>query len=87
VDQAELLSRAAVNDLQTLRAELTFKPLLPSGLTLPPGNRYNRVVWAGAPVSGFGIFVSSQDPTAGSRAIHMDEALMSAGIYSIPGIL
>jgi hypothetical protein len=67
-----------MNDLHLLRTELSFKPLLPPGLALPSGHRYNRVVWAGAPVNGFGIFISSQDPTAGSRAIHMDEGLLSA---------
>ncbi len=63
---AEQLEEAAIADLHLLRAHLTFKPLLPPGLALLPGHRYNRVVWAGAPVSGFGIFISSQDPTAGS---------------------
>jgi hypothetical protein len=45
---------------------------------LPPRHLYNRVVWASAPVSGFAIFISSQDPTTGSRAIHLDEGLLSA---------
>ena len=45
---------------------------------MPTGHLYNRVVWASAPITGFGIFISSQDPTAGTRAIHIDEALLSA---------
>jgi hypothetical protein len=72
-----LLQQAAMNDLRTLRSELTFEPFLPSGLILPAGNLYNRVTWSSAPVTGFGIFISAQSGAAGSRAIHMDESVMS----------
>ncbi len=68
-----LLQEAAMNDLRTLRSELTFAPFLPSGLVLPAGDLYNRVVWGSSPVTGFGIYVSAQSGTAGSRALVMDE--------------
>ena len=72
-----LLQEAAMNDLRTLRSELTFEPFLPSDLALPAGDLYNRVTWSSAPVTGFGIFISAQSGAAGSLAIHMDESVMS----------
>ena len=66
-----------MNDLQTLRSELTFEPLLPSDLALPAGDMYNRVTWSSTPVTGFGIFISAQSGAAGSRALHMDKSVMS----------
>jgi hypothetical protein len=56
---------------------LIFKPFLPSNLVLPAGDLYNRVTWGSAPVNGFGIFISAQSGSAGSRAIHMDESVES----------
>ena len=73
-----LLQEAALKDLRVLRSALTFKPFLPSNLVLPAGDLYNRVTWASAPVNGFGIFISAQLRSAGSRAIHMDESLESS---------
>ena len=73
-----LLQEAALEDLRTLRSELVFKPFLPSDLILPAGDLYNRVTWGSAPVNGFGIFISAQSGSAGSRAIHMDESLESS---------
>jgi hypothetical protein len=72
-----LLQEAALKDLRTLRSELIFKPFLPSDLVLPAGDLYNRVTWGSAPVNGFGIFISAQSGSAGSRAIHLDESLES----------
>jgi hypothetical protein len=72
-----LLQEAALKDLQTLRSELVFKPFLPSDLALPAGDLYNRVTWGSAPVNGFGIFISAQSGSAGSRAVHMDESVES----------
>lgn len=37
-----LFQDAAMNDLRTLRSELTFEPFLPSDLALPAGDLYNR---------------------------------------------
>lgn len=71
-----LLQEAALDDLRVLRSDLTFKPFLPSDLALPAGDLYNRVTWA-APADGFGIFISGQSGSAGSRAIHVDESLES----------
>jgi hypothetical protein len=72
-----LLQEAALKDLRVLRSALTFKPFLPSNLVLPAGDLYNRVTWGSAPVTGFGIFISAQSGAAGSRALHMDESVMS----------
>ncbi len=72
-----LLQEAAMNDLRTLRSELTFEPFLPSDLALPAGDLYNRVTWSSAPVTGFGIFISAQSGAWGSLALHMDESVMS----------
>ena len=66
-----------MNDLRTLRSELTFEPFLPSDLALPAGDLYNRVTWSSAPVTGFGIFISAQSGAWGSLALHMDESVMS----------
>jgi hypothetical protein len=72
-----LLQEAALQDLRTLRSELIFKPFLPSDLVLPAGDLYNRVTWGSAPVNGFGIFISAQVGSSGTRAIHMDESVES----------
>jgi hypothetical protein len=72
------LQEAALKDLRVLRSALIFKPFLPSNLVLPAGDLYNRVTWGSAPVNGFGIFISAQSGSAGSRAIHMDESLESS---------
>jgi hypothetical protein len=66
-----------MNDLRILRSELTFEPFFPSNLALPAGDLYSRVTWSSAPVTGFGIFISAQSGAAGSRALHMDESVMS----------
>jgi hypothetical protein len=71
------LQEAALKDLRVLRSALIFKPFLPSNLVLPAGDLYNRVTWGSAPVNGFGIFISAQSGSAGSRAIHMDESVES----------
>jgi hypothetical protein len=83
---AQTLQDAALNDLQVLHAQLTFRPFLPPSLTLPPGHLYDRVVWApNPPVTGFGIFISSAlNPSAGHNAIHMDESLMTPDELSNP---
>lgn len=73
----QLEEELALHDLRLLQTQLTFKPLLPPSLSLPPGHSYKGVVWGSAPANGFGIFISSQDPTAGNRAIHIDESAMS----------
>lgn len=73
-----LLQEAAMNDLRTLRSELTFEPFLPSDLALPAGDLYNRITWGSAPVTGFGIFISAQSGAWGSLAIHMDQSVMSS---------
>lgn len=78
------LQEAALNDLRILRSKLAFEPFLPSGLALPAGDLYNRVTWGSAPVNGFGIFISAQTGTAGSRAIHMDESVMSPSDLANP---
>lgn len=70
-----LLQEAARNDLRALRSDLTFKPFLPLSLALPEGYLYNRVTWGAAPADGFGIFISGPLDSAGSHAIHVDEAL------------
>jgi hypothetical protein len=68
------LQEAAMNDLRTLKSELTFQPFLPSELVLPAGDLYNRVTWGSAPASAFGMFISAHSGSAGSRVIHMDES-------------
>ncbi len=79
-----LLQEAAMNDLRTLRSELTFEPFLPSDLALPAGDLYNRITWSSAPVTGFGMFISAQSGAWGSLAIHMDESVMSPADLSNP---
>ena len=83
---AQTLQDAALTDLQTLRTQLTFHPLLPPNLTLPAGHLFDRVVWAPTPpVTGFGVFISSTlTPSAGHSAIHMDEALVTPQEQSDP---
>jgi hypothetical protein len=76
-ESERLLQEAALQDMRLLRSALIFKPFLPSELVLPAGDLYNRVTWGSAPVNGFGIFISAQSGSAGSRAIHMDESLES----------
>ena len=73
-----LLQGAALQDIRLLRSALIFKPFLPANLVLPAGDLYNRVTWGSAPVNGFGIFISAQSGSSGSRAIHMDESLESS---------
>ncbi|HEY6471009.1 MAG TPA: hypothetical protein VI434_14710 [Candidatus Dormibacteraeota bacterium] len=73
-----------MTDLRTLRSELTFVPFLPSALALPAGDLYNRITWGSAPVTGFGIFISAESGTAGTRAIHMDESVMSPADLANP---
>lgn len=80
------LQEAAKSDLRTLRSELTFEPFLPSGLALTAGDLYNRVTWGSSPVIGFGIFISAQSGTAGSRAIHMDKSVMTPADLANPSL-
>ena len=52
--------------------------MLPPDLALPAGHSYVKVTWSLAPpVTGFGLFISGPDATAGSRAIHVDEAAVT----------
>ena len=76
-ESERLLQEVALSDLRELRSALIFKPFLPSNLVLPAGDLYNRVTWGSAPVNGFGIFISAQSGSAGTRAIHMDESVQS----------
>ncbi|MGH7686832.1 MAG: hypothetical protein ACREN2_08455 [Candidatus Dormibacteria bacterium] len=71
----QALNAQALADLSTLKGQLGFRPWLPPNLGLPAGHSYVKVTWSSAPpVTGFGLFISGTDATAGTRAIHVDEA-------------
>jgi hypothetical protein len=78
-----ILEKAAVEDLHALPSVMGFAPLLPAHLALPSGDLYNRVTWA-SPAGGFGVFITSQSGSAGTRAIHMDQSLQSAADLASP---
>lgn len=84
-DQPEALQQAALADLHTLLTQVSFHPLLPSGLSLPRGNLYERVVWGSLPATSFGIFITAtNNASAGSRAIHVDESYMTPSDLADP---
>ena len=83
---ADTLQTMALSDLQTLSQQVAFQPLLPPQLALPLDHYFDRVVWApSASVTQFGIFISSSDnPSAGHDAIHLDEWLVSSQDVASP---
>lgn len=81
----QALNAQALSDLSTLRGQLGFQPWLPPNLTLPAGHSYVKVTWSSAPpVTGFGLFISGTDASAGSRAIHVDEATVTPETIASP---
>ena len=76
---ADTLQTMAWSDLQTLSKQVAFRPFLPPQLALPVDHYFDRVVWGpSSSVTQFGIFISSSDnPSAGHDAIHLDQWLVS----------
>ncbi len=83
---ADTLQAMALSDLQTLSKQVAFRPLLPPQLALPVDHYFDRVVWVpSSSVTQFGIFISSSDnPSAGHDAIHLDEWLVSSQDIASP---
>jgi hypothetical protein len=77
---ADTLQTMALSDLHTLSRQVAFRPFLPPQLALPVDHHFDRVVWVpSSSVTQFGIFISSSDnPSAGHDAIHLDEWLVSS---------
>jgi hypothetical protein len=84
--EAQALHDAALIDLQTLKTQVSFHPLLPPNFALPSGHLYDRVVWDPTPpVTGFGLFITSlANPSEGHDAIHMDEAVLTPAEQADP---